>query len=104
MFLVEVGDVMCGGMFGVVEVLNSDVVQVGDIVFGGMGWEDYFVVFGEMFNVLLMDIGIFFIGFLSGIGMMGFIVYFGFLDIGQFKEGEILVVLVVVGVVGLIVG
>lgn len=36
--------------------------------------------------------------------MLGFIVYMGLLDIGQLKEGEMLVVVVVIGFVGVMVG
>lgn len=41
---------------------------------------------------------------LSVYGVIGLIVYFGLLEIGVLKEGEIVFVLVVVGVVGIIVG
>lgn len=40
----------------------------------------------------------------SVFGIVGFIVYFGLFEIGKFREGEIVVVFVVVGLVGLIVG
>lgn len=42
--------------------------------------------------------------YIGMLGMFGMIVYFGLLEVGEFKEGDMVVVFGVAGVVGIIVG
>lgn len=101
--LVELGQLMVGGMVSCVVLLNLLVFCEGDLVVVGVSWQDYvlfdgcdLILFGCDFVYLLYVFGVF--------GMLGFIVYMGLLKIGELKVGEIVVVVVVSGVVGVVVG
>jgi len=101
---VEIGDVMRGGTLGVVEQSRSDLLAQGDIVLGGMGWEDYFTAPAGALNKLPVEMGIPLPAFMSVVGMTGLTAYFGTLDICQPKSGETFVVSAAAGAVGSIAG
>ncbi len=100
---VEIGDVMTGGTVGEVAASNLDGFEVGDIVVGYGGWQDYATFkAGEARKV---DPAIAPISTALGVlGMPGHTAYGGMTEIGKPKSGETLVVAAASGAVGAIVG
>ena len=99
---VEANTVMAGG--GVAEVVESKApgLAVGDLVFGETGWQDYAVAPGKHLSRLPLIEPI--THLLSVYGIAGLTAYFGLLDVGRPKSGEIVVVSAAAGSVGSIVG
>jgi len=102
----EIGDVMRGrGVGEVVRTKNPDYA-VGDIVHGKMGWQQYAVADSSpyylMFKVNQRIVSV--STALGVLGMTGFTAYFGLLDIGKPKPGEMVLVSGAAGGVGSSVG
>ena len=103
---VEIGDIMrAGGSLAIVEESKASNVKVGDIVQGGMhgGWQEYFIIPGEEAAAIPLVESIPLTALISVLGFTGPTAYFGFLDIGQPKKGETVVVSAAAGAVGSIV-
>ena len=103
---VEIGDIMrAGGSLAIVEESKVPHVKVGDIVQGGMhgGWQEYFIIPGEEAAAIPLVESIPLTALISVLGFTGPTAYFGFLDIGQPKKGETVVVSAAAGAVGSIV-
>ena len=103
---VEIGDIMrAGGSLAIVEESKAPHVKVGDIVQGGMhgGWQEYFIIPGEEAAAIPLVESIPLTALISVLGFTGPTAYFGFLDIGQPKKGETVVVSAAAGAVGSIV-
>ncbi|MHA2053102.1 MAG: NADP-dependent oxidoreductase [Candidatus Hodarchaeales archaeon] len=104
---VGLGDVMRGITIGVVEKTRNTKYEVGAIVSGLLGWQDYAISNGRglsNLSLLLKSADVPLSAFLNIFGMIGLTAYFGLLDIGQPKEGETLVVSAAAGAVGSLVG
>ncbi len=100
---VEVGELMVGGAVSEVAASNHPDVQVGDIVFGYTGWQDFAVA--EAKDLRKVDPAAAPISTALGIlGMPGMTAYTGLLNIGRPKKGETLVVAAAAGAVGSAVG
>jgi NADPH-dependent curcumin reductase CurA len=99
---VEANTVMAGG--GIAEVVSSKApgLEVGDIVFGDTGWQEYAAVPAK--HLTLMPKVEPMTHLLSVYGIAGLTAYFGLLDIGKPKAGETVVVSAAAGSVGSIVG
>ncbi|MEM8814661.1 MAG: NADP-dependent oxidoreductase [Pseudomonadota bacterium] len=97
-----IGDVIHGrGVAEVVESRHPDFA-VGDFVHGQTGWQTYKVSAGtaqEKFRKV-PDVGMRYTVALSALGMTGFSAYFGFVDCGRPKEGDVVVVSGAAGGVG----
>ena len=103
---VEIGDIMrAGGSLAIVEESKVPHVKAGDIVQGGMhgGWQEYFIIPGEEAAAIQLVESIPLTALISVLGFTGPTAYFGFLDIGQPKKGETVVVSAAAGAVGSIV-
>lgn len=103
---VEIGDIMrAGGSLAIVEESKVPHVKVGDIVQGGLhgGWQEYFIIPGEEAAAIPLVESIPLTALISVLGFTGPTAYFGFLDIGQPKKGETVVVSAAAGAVGSIV-
>ena len=103
---VEIGDIMrAGGSLAIVEESKVPHVKVGDIVQGGMhgGWQEYFIIPVEEAAAIPLVESIPLTALISVLGFTGPTAYFGFLDIGQPKKGETVVVSAAAGAVGSIV-
>ena len=103
---VEIGDIMrAGGSLAIVEESKVPHVKVGDIVQGGMhgGWQEYFIIPGEEAAAIPLVESLPLTALISVLGFTGPTAYFGFLDIGQPKKGETVVVSAAAGAVGSIV-
>jgi NADPH-dependent curcumin reductase len=103
---VEIGEVMRGGVIGVVEESKNPNFQVGDLVSGMLGWQDYALVKqnNTAITKLPSPLPAPLTAFIGPLGATGWTAYFGLLDIGQPKAGETLVVSAASGAVGSIVG
>jgi NADPH-dependent curcumin reductase len=100
---VAVGDVMVGGTVSRVDASQHADFQVGDLVSGFAGWQDYALSDGKGLTVLpgaqphpSRALGV--------LGMPGFTAYMGLLDIGRPVAGETVVVAAASGPVGSVVG
>ena len=103
---VEIGDIMrAGGSLAIVEESKVPHVKVGDIVQGGLhgGWQEYFIIPGEEAAAIPLVESIPLTALISVLGFTGPTAYFGFLDIGQPKKDETVVVSAAAGAVGSIV-
>ena len=103
---VEIGDIMrAGGSLAIVEESKVPHIKVGDIVQGGLhgGWQEYFIIPGEEAAAIPLVESIPLTALISVLGFTGPTAYFGFLDIGQPKKGETVVVSAAAGAVGSVV-
>ena len=100
---VEIVAVMEGGTVSRVEVSNHADFAAGDIVVGRTGWQQY--ALSDGIGMRKIDSGGVPVSTALGVlGMPGMTAYTGLLNIGQPKEGDILVVAAASGAVGAIVG
>ncbi|WP_019668415.1 NADP-dependent oxidoreductase [Eudoraea adriatica] len=99
-----IGSVMRAGAVGeVVAVKNNPNFKIGDFVAGFGGVQQYAVSDGA--NSRIIDPALAPLPtYLSTLGMTGMTAYFGILEVGKIKEGDIVVVSGAAGAVGSIVG
>ncbi|QOY95100.1 NADP-dependent oxidoreductase [Massilia sp. UMI-21] len=100
---VAIGAVMVGGTISRVEASRHPGFEVGQLVLGYSGWQDYALSDGTGLNKLGDDVQLASRA-LGVLGMPGFTAYMGLLDIGQPRAGETVVVAAASGAVGSLVG
>ena len=90
---------------GIVEVLqsNSEQYKPGDLLFGFTGWQDY-VLASEAGGYQSLPDGVSPTIALSLFGITGMTAYFGLIDVGKVKEGDVVVVSGAAGATGSTVG
>ena len=99
----QIGEVMGAGAVGEVAASKNVRFQVGEVVEGFFGWQQYAISDGE--GVRKLDASLAPVSTaLSVLGMPGLTAYFGFLDIGKPRSGETVVVSGAAGAVGSVVG
>ena len=101
---VEIGDVMRAGSVGkVIKTKGKTLFNIGDHVTGWGGVQNYCVTNGENFYKVDPQKAplSYYIGIL---GMPGMTAYFGILEVGEIKEGDVVLVSGAAGAVGSIVG
>ena len=102
---VAIGEVMRAGGLGEVVASNSPDYQVGQLVQGLTGWQDYVVASASAPLMAMPEIpGVAPSHFLGALGMTGLTAYVGMLDIGKPKPGETVVVSAAAGAVGSVAG
>ena len=99
---VAIGDVMRGGTMGVVVESRHADFKPGDIVEGGMAWEEYSVA--KSARRIPMEHGLPLSAYASVLGNSGMTAYFGMLDVARPKAGDTIVVSAAAGGVGSIAG
>lgn len=100
---VNIGQMMVGGAVGeVIESRNEDF-RPGDILAGYWGWQEFAVSDGTGLRKIDPNLASPSTA-LGVLGMPGMTAYFGFLDICQPKQGEVVVVSGAAGAVGSLVG
>ena len=97
---IHIDEVIRSGGVGEVVDSRTDAYQPGQLVFGMTGWQDYVIADnGERAMQVLPD------GVSPGIaigilGVTGMTAYFGLTDVGQIKEGDVVVVSGAAGATG----
>lgn len=101
----QIGDIMRGGSAGKVVKSNHPDFQPGDLVSGAGGWQDYFVPdSSDLMSVSRIPDGASIPDALSIFGITGLTAYFGLLDVGKPKEGDVVLVSGAAGATGSVVG
>jgi len=87
---------------GVAEIVesNSDRYAPGDLVFGMTGWQDYLLADEGERQLQPLPEGVPPTTALSAFGVTGMTAYFGMLDVGKLKEGDVVVVSGAAGATG----
>ena len=101
---VEIGEVMRAGSVGkVIKTEGKTIFNIGDYVTGWGGVQNYCVTNGENFYKVDPEKAplSYYIGIL---GMPGMTAYFGILEVGEIKQGDIVLVSGAAGAVGSVVG
>jgi NADPH-dependent curcumin reductase CurA len=98
----QIGDVMRGRGVGRVLESNNPKYPQGALVLGGFGWRRYLCSDGGDLQVLPQDIAP--ATALNVLGITGLTAYFGMLDIGQPKEGDVVLVSGAAGATGSVAG
>ncbi|HTQ69636.1 MAG TPA: NADP-dependent oxidoreductase [Solirubrobacteraceae bacterium] len=101
---IGIGEVIRSG--GIAEVLesNSDTYQPGQLLFGMTGWQDYVVADDGARAMQALPPGVPPTTALGLLGITGMTAYFGLLDVGKMKEGDVVVVSGAAGATGSTVG
>ena len=101
---VQLGEVMRAGTVGeVVKANNHPTFKVGDVLSGWGGVQEYSVTDGT--NYYQVDTRLAPMPtYIGTLGMPGMTAYFGILEVGKIKEGDVVVVSGAAGAVGSIVG
>jgi NADPH:quinone reductase len=99
----ELGDVMTAHAVGEVVESNDGRYSPEDLVVGQLGWQDYGVARGGSLRKLPEELDPATLA-LHVIGATGFTAYFGLLDVGRPRPGDIVVVSGAAGAVGQVVG
>ena len=91
---------------GLAEVLksNSDRYKPGELLFGMTGWQDYVIADEGARALQGLPAGISPTAALGIFGITGMTAYFGLLDVGRVKEGDVVVVSGAAGATGSTVG
>lgn len=101
---IGIGEVVRGGGLGEVVASRSDALQVGDTVFGMLGWQEYALVAGGDGTTTVVPPGLDPAVVLGVLGVTGMTAYFGITDIGRAAEGETVVVSGAAGATGSVAG
>jgi NADPH-dependent curcumin reductase len=100
---IAIGAVVRAG--GIVEVVrsNSERYEPGDLLFGFSGWQDYTIA-SEATGYQALPDGVSPTLALSLFGITGMTAYFGLIDVGKVKQGDVVVVSGAAGATGSTVG
>lgn len=102
---IGIGDVIRSSGAGVVVESKSHHYHVGDIVFGMTNWQEWVIANDEQrFSVIPAGLGLDLATVMNVLGVTGITAYFGLTEIGQFKEGDVVVVSGAAGATGSVVG
>lgn len=100
---VGIDEVMRSGAVGTVVESKSAEFPVGAVVTGLLGWQEYVVVGGDVLARVVPD-GVPLTAVMNVLGASGMTAYFGLLDVGAAKAGDVVVVSGAAGSVGSLVG
>jgi NADPH-dependent curcumin reductase CurA len=102
---IAIGEVVRSGGAGVVVESKSPRFKVGDIVSGVTGWQEWALA-DEVtrFSVIPAGMGLDLATVMNVVGLTGVTAYFGLLEVGKFKEGDVVVVSGAAGATGSVVG
>jgi NADPH-dependent curcumin reductase CurA len=100
---IAIDEVVRGG--GIAEVVqsNSEQYKPGDLLFGFTGWQDY-VLASQAGGYQALPEGVSPTLALNLFGVTGMTAYFGLIDVGRVKEGDVVVVSGAAGATGSTVG
>jgi NADPH-dependent curcumin reductase CurA len=102
---IGIGDVIRSGGVGVVVESQTSRYAVGDVVSGITGWQEW-VLADETnkFSVIPKGMGLDLPTVMGALGLTGVTAYFGMLDVGGVKEGDVVVVSGAAGATGSVAG
>ncbi len=101
---VPLNDVMRVGSIGtVIEAKNHSKYKVGDVLTGWGGVQQYIVTNGDGYYQVDTDLAQM-PTYIGTLGMPGMTAYFGILEVGKIKEGDVVLVSGAAGAVGSVVG
>ncbi|MEO8504681.1 MAG: NADP-dependent oxidoreductase [Acidobacteriota bacterium] len=100
---VAIGEVMTGGVVGLVVQSEAPEFREGDAVVGTLGWQEYAVAPARELRQVPFGAGSISRA-LGVLGMPGLTAYFGLLDIANPRRGETVVISGAAGAVGMIAG
>lgn len=97
---IGIGEVIRAG--GVAEVLQSDceLYEPGDLLFGLTGWQEYVIADAGERAMQKLPAGVSPTAALGVLGLNGVTAYFGLLDVGGLREGDVVVVSGAAGATG----
>jgi NADPH-dependent curcumin reductase CurA len=98
---IAIGEVIRSAGLGEVAESNADGLKPGDVVFGMLGWQDYALVDK---SAQVVPAGIAPEIALGVLGVTGLTAYFGLIDVGNIKEGDVVVVSGAAGATGSVTG
>ncbi|MBK9180400.1 MAG: NADP-dependent oxidoreductase [Acidimicrobiales bacterium] len=102
---VQIGEVMRAGAVGQVVASHNPGFAVGDYVQGTFGWQDYVATDGTgMLPVTKVPPGVPPTAVLGVFGITGLTAYFGMLELGHPKEGDVVLVSGAAGATGSVAG
>jgi NADPH-dependent curcumin reductase CurA len=102
---IQIGEVIRAGGAGVVVESCSPRYQVGDVVYGMTGWQEWCLADeANRFTVIPRGIGIDLPTAMGVLGLTGVTAYFGMTDVGQVREGDVVVVSGAAGATGSVAG
>ena len=102
---IGVGDVIRSSGAGVVVESNSSRYSPGDVVFGMTNWQEWVIADEEnKFSVVPTGTGLDLATVMNVLGVTGITAFFGLIEIGRFKEGDVVVVSGAAGATGSVVG
>lgn len=102
---IAIGDVIRAGGAGIVVETRSDHYAIGDIVIGLTGWQEWAVASkANRFTIVPTGVGVDLPTVMNVLGTTGLTAFFGLLEVGQFKPGDVVVVSGAAGATGSVVG
>jgi NADPH-dependent curcumin reductase CurA len=102
---IGIGDVIRSAGSGVVVESSSERYRVGDVVTGVPGWQEWAVADdAHPYAVVPRGLGLDLKTVMNVLGATGATAYFGLLEIGRFKEGDVVVVSGAAGATGSVAG
>jgi len=101
---VQIGEVMRAGTIGkVIKSNNHSKFKVGDVLTGWGGVQQYITTDGEGYYTVDTSLAPM-PTYIGTLGMPGMTAYFGILEVGKIKEGDVVLVSGAAGAVGSVVG
>lgn len=102
---IGIGDVIRSSGVGVVVESSNPRYQVGDVVYGMTNWQEWAIADdANKFSVLPTGTGIDLATVMNVLGVTGITAYFGLMEVGQLREGDVVVVSGAAGATGSVVG
>ena len=102
---IGIGDVIRSGGVGVVVESKTPHYHAGDVVSGVTNWQEWVLASREnKFTIIPKGLGLDVPTVMNVLGTTGITAYFGLLDVGKFKSGDVVVVSGAGGATGSVVG
>ncbi len=102
---IEIGDVIRGSGAGVVVESRSDYYREGDFVFGMTGWQEWVLATDDRrFSIIPTGLGLDLATVMNVLGVTGITAYFGVIEVGAVREGDVAVVSGAAGATGSVAG
>jgi len=102
---IGIGEVIRSAGSGVVVESSSESYQVGDVVTGVPGWQEWAIAdAAHTYRVVPRGLGLDLKTVMNVLGATGATAYFGLLEVGRFKEGDVVVVSGAAGATGSVAG